>query len=414
MSERMPSCIRAPPDALSTIRGFPCSSERRPSRASFSPTTEPMLPPMNSKSITARWTSRPSSRPAPVMMASPRPRFASAASSRAGYGLRSVNPRGSALLSSASCSASSPPSSRIRMYCSAGILKWKAQEGQTFRFCASRARYRIVAQCGHFSKTSAGTSRRSAFWSFRSGFLNQGMVRNATPSLPMLTGPGGSRSVPPLLRRDPLHHPERQEGGQQERAPVAQERQRDPRDGHQADRHPDVDDHVSEPDPENTEDDDTAKGVPQPLGDPRQPPEDQAEHQQHAHRADEAEFLADHAEDEVRVLLGQERQPLLRAEREALAEQPAAPDRDARLDEVPAGAARVHARIQEHHQPGLLVRLERVPERQGDGAGRQVRADHRHTLPQVRPVEAQEEEQQDDVDAEQQGVEGEEQPEDRA
>src|SRR5690606_40195034 len=136
--------------------------------------------------------------------------------------LRPVTPRGSALLSSASCSASSPPSSRIRRDCSAGILKWKAQEGQTFRFCASRARYRIVAQRGHFSKTSAGSSRRSAFWSFRSGFLNQGMVRNATPSV--ARGARRTLSILPLFGRDPLHHSQRQEGGQQERSPVAQER----------------------------------------------------------------------------------------------------------------------------------------------------------------------------------------------
>ncbi len=60
MSERVPSCIRAPPDALTTMAGM--RSARAPSkqRASFSPTTLPMLPPMKRKSkmpMATRWPS---------------------------------------------------------------------------------------------------------------------------------------------------------------------------------------------------------------------------------------------------------------------------------------------------------------------------------------------------------------------
>src|SRR5690606_5424354 len=137
---------------------------------------------------------------------------------------------------------------------------------------------------------------------------------------------------------------------------VTQERQGDPRDGHDPHRHPDVDDHVCEPGAEDTKDDDPCKGVWRPLRDPRDPPEDYAEDQQDRERPEEeAEFFPDYAEDEVRVLLRQERQPLLRAQGEALAEKPAAPDRDPGLDHVPAGAARVDRWVEEDEQARLLV-----------------------------------------------------------
>ncbi len=50
---RMPSCIRAPPDEVTTRSGRPRSTARSQARASFSPTTAPMLPPMNEKSMMA-------------------------------------------------------------------------------------------------------------------------------------------------------------------------------------------------------------------------------------------------------------------------------------------------------------------------------------------------------------------------
>jgi hypothetical protein len=49
-----------------------CSrSARSPARAIFSPTTEPIDPPMKEKSITPRHTGIPSSSPSPVITASP-------------------------------------------------------------------------------------------------------------------------------------------------------------------------------------------------------------------------------------------------------------------------------------------------------------------------------------------------------
>ena len=60
--ERTPSCIRAPPDAETMIKGRRFSVERRVSRAIFSPTTDPIEPPMKLKSMTARSIGMPSSR----------------------------------------------------------------------------------------------------------------------------------------------------------------------------------------------------------------------------------------------------------------------------------------------------------------------------------------------------------------
>ncbi len=52
--------MRAPPEALITIAGICSASAVSKHRASFSPTTLPMLPPMNRKSkmpIATRWPS---------------------------------------------------------------------------------------------------------------------------------------------------------------------------------------------------------------------------------------------------------------------------------------------------------------------------------------------------------------------
>ncbi len=48
----VPSCIRAPPEALTTMSGSRDSSAASAARVTFSPTTAPIEPPMNPKSIT--------------------------------------------------------------------------------------------------------------------------------------------------------------------------------------------------------------------------------------------------------------------------------------------------------------------------------------------------------------------------
>ena len=59
MSERMPSCMRAPPVAETMISARRSAIARSIERATFSPTTEPMLPPMKKKSMTVRLTGLP-------------------------------------------------------------------------------------------------------------------------------------------------------------------------------------------------------------------------------------------------------------------------------------------------------------------------------------------------------------------
>src|SRR2546430_1257024 len=65
ISESTPSCMRAPPDAETMMRGTCFSAERRVRRAIFSPTTDPIEPPMKLKSITARSMGMPSRAPEP-------------------------------------------------------------------------------------------------------------------------------------------------------------------------------------------------------------------------------------------------------------------------------------------------------------------------------------------------------------
>ena len=53
ISARIPSCIRAPPEAEIEISGTPAVAALSHARANFSPVTDPIEPPMNEKSITA-------------------------------------------------------------------------------------------------------------------------------------------------------------------------------------------------------------------------------------------------------------------------------------------------------------------------------------------------------------------------
>ena len=53
MSARIPSCIRAPPEAETETSGTPASAALSHARTNFSPTTLPIEPPMNAKSMTA-------------------------------------------------------------------------------------------------------------------------------------------------------------------------------------------------------------------------------------------------------------------------------------------------------------------------------------------------------------------------
>ncbi len=137
ISARMPSCMRAPPEADTDTSGTRSSAAASHARANFSPTTLPIEPPMNEKSITASRQARPSIAAAPVIIASPSPVDTSASASRSTYGLRSKNSRGSAERRPVSSSAklSGSTSCAIRSRLRTG--KWCPHWGQTRRCPAS-------------------------------------------------------------------------------------------------------------------------------------------------------------------------------------------------------------------------------------------------------------------------------------
>jgi hypothetical protein len=60
MRLRIPSCMRAPPELHTATRGRSSPAASSALRHNFSPTTLPMLPPMNPKSMTANTQGEPS------------------------------------------------------------------------------------------------------------------------------------------------------------------------------------------------------------------------------------------------------------------------------------------------------------------------------------------------------------------
>ena len=95
ISARIPSCMRAPPEEETETSGSPPAAACSQARANFSPTTLPIEPPMNEKSITASRHGSASIRAVPVIIASPRPVETSASARRSVYGLRSKKSSGS-------------------------------------------------------------------------------------------------------------------------------------------------------------------------------------------------------------------------------------------------------------------------------------------------------------------------------
>ena len=73
MSEKIPSCMRAPPEALKMMHGIFSRIAASTARVIFSPTAEPIAPPQKRKSITAAETRMPSIAPMPHTTASLRP-----------------------------------------------------------------------------------------------------------------------------------------------------------------------------------------------------------------------------------------------------------------------------------------------------------------------------------------------------
>ena len=74
--------MRAPPDAETATSGMPRSAALSHARENFSPTTLPIEPPMNEKSMTESSHAVASTVAWPITIASPRPVFSSASASR--------------------------------------------------------------------------------------------------------------------------------------------------------------------------------------------------------------------------------------------------------------------------------------------------------------------------------------------
>jgi len=70
MRDCAPSCMRAPPEHDTMMSGVCCCSARSAARVIFSPTTEPLLPPMKPYSMTANTTAMPPTVPSAVITAS--------------------------------------------------------------------------------------------------------------------------------------------------------------------------------------------------------------------------------------------------------------------------------------------------------------------------------------------------------
>ena len=123
MSARMPSCMRAPPDAATETSGTPRVIAPSHARENFSPTTLPIEPPMKAKSITASSHACASIEAWPITIASPRPVLSSASASRSAYGRRSKNVSGSSERSSDASSANDPGSASCAIRTRAGTGK---------------------------------------------------------------------------------------------------------------------------------------------------------------------------------------------------------------------------------------------------------------------------------------------------
>ena len=78
----VPSCMRAPPEAVKMTRAASCSTARRAAATMPSPTAGPMEPPMNSNDIAATTALWPPTRPCATTMASSSPVFSRASRRR--------------------------------------------------------------------------------------------------------------------------------------------------------------------------------------------------------------------------------------------------------------------------------------------------------------------------------------------
>src|SRR2546426_363545 len=171
------------------------------------------------------------------------------------------------------------------------------------------------------------------------------------------------------MLRNVQQHPEGAQADDQARAPVRQERQRDPLRRRQTQRHGHVQHRLHDQPDRNPHPEVITTAV---RGAGRRhdaAPKQYAERDDHRRGPDEPQLFGDHREHEIGVRLGQEKQ-LLTALPDALAVQSAAGHRQDRLAHLEAGPQRVVVRVHEGQDAAHAVRRlqDQETDRQGAGA----------------------------------------------
>ena len=152
----MPSCIRAPPEALTTMSGSRESRAYSAARVTFSPTTAPIEPPMNPKSMTQIATGVPPmrARPPDRRVAHPGRRLGGREPVRVGLLVDEPEP-----IDRLQAGVALRPRARVEQLVEprrADSRKWWPQVGQTRSALSSCLLNSIVSHDGHLVHRSAG------------------------------------------------------------------------------------------------------------------------------------------------------------------------------------------------------------------------------------------------------------------
>ncbi len=154
--------MRAPPEAAN-VTTAPCSSRARSiNRVTFSPTAEPIEPPMKSMSIAPAKTRWSPTLPRALTIASGKPETSRACVSRSVYGLLSTNSSGSIEITSASSSSYFPSSKSIAKRSRAPMRKWWPQCRHTCSASSRSRLYKCSSQLSHLTKTFSVFTTRSS------------------------------------------------------------------------------------------------------------------------------------------------------------------------------------------------------------------------------------------------------------
>jgi hypothetical protein len=158
ISASAPSCIRAPPEAVTISSGVRSRSAVSAAWVIRSPTSAPRLPPRKAKSITAATKGCPPIVPRTHSTASARPVAARAAARRAGYGWESTNASGSPPATARSSGVTDSGSKSCRIRCAALSRSCRLHSGQTWPLRANRLRYTMIRQPEHRCQSAAPPS----------------------------------------------------------------------------------------------------------------------------------------------------------------------------------------------------------------------------------------------------------------